>query len=100
MSKYIAVEKFVNSLDSCKVEIHDEKYSIDDLICLVQSFPTADVEPVVHAHWTGEEIACSHCGRNLDELKDADSYFSSELMYDNDFVHFCPFCGTKMDERR
>lgn len=69
------------------------------IIKAFDDMPTADVVPVVSAHWIGEEIACSHCGRNLDELKDADSYFSSDLMYDNDFVHFCPFCGAKMDDR-
>ena len=65
---------------------------------VVDKIPTADVAPVVHAHWEiiyessagVTDARCSNCG------------FES-LAYEND-VHtdencnYCPCCGAKMDE--
>ena len=56
---------------------------------VVNAQPTADVAPVVHAHWIqgaypdGCEIQydCSHCN-----------------MSSNGKTNFCPHCGAKMDE--
>lgn len=53
-------------------------------------YETADVAPVIHAHWTGvspmvDTIMCSNCGWNYPT---------------NDFATpYCPSCGAKMDER-
>lgn len=103
MSKYIDAEKFVNSLSNCKEGIHDEKYSIDDLICLVESEPAADVEPVVHAHWyycqNGMDwglgaYLCSNCHTRNNNLPTNTNI--NPLTFAGS--HYCPQCGARMDE--
>jgi DNA-directed RNA polymerase subunit RPC12/RpoP len=96
MSKYIDAEKLKQSVNKISTGLLNEWDTIG-VLALIDEASAADVEPVVRANWVGEELSCSHCGRNLAELKDAESYFSSDLLYDNDFVHFCPYCGAKMD---
>lgn len=57
----------------------------------IDSQPTIDAEPVVHAHWdkyADEDLEpywkCSHCNR---ELSDNPFYYNR-----------CPYCGAKIDE--
>ena len=62
--------------------------------CDIESFPTADVAPVVHGHFihdgprfTGgvDWWHCSNCGKLASGI---------EIFFD-----YCPFCGAKMDEK-
>lgn len=67
----------------------------------VKKFPTADVAPVVHAHWIDKEvqigipkyhyIVCSECssGYNIVYV---------HLLDDGKLFNRCPKCGAKMDE--
>ena len=61
-------------------------------------YETADVAPVIHAHWTiiyestagVTDAKCSNCGYE-------------SLAYENDvhtdeYCNYCPCCGAKMDE--
>ena len=54
---------------------------------IVYRTPTADVEPVIHAHWIRYPdcgvTKCSNCGWSIEECWDSD---------------YCPHCGAKMDE--
>ena len=56
---------------------------------LICSQPTADVEPVRHAHWISDpdypsHTICSNCKNWIN-------------MYQ--LLNYCPNCGAKMDER-
>ena len=81
MEKYYSKEKLLNSMydmvvdDGMVVTVLDK----DDL----ESVPTADVRPVIHAHWIEHEMycICNSCNAL------ATAYFN-----------YCPFCGAKMDE--
>ena len=57
--------------------------------CDIESFPTADVAPVVHGRWnTGyfHDRVCSCCLHPDNDI--------------NDYAHsYCPNCGAKMDKR-
>lgn len=59
--------------------------------CDIESFPAADVAPVVH----GKDLAspslfeCSVCG-----CEDDDTYTCDVTEY-----HYCPNCGAKIDEK-
>lgn len=59
---------------------------------VLAKIPTADVAPVVHAHWITRNrkerlYQCSHCG--------AGDSFPNDLE-----VNYCWNCGAKMDEER
>ena len=86
MEKYYSKEKLLNSMydmivdEGMVVTVLDK----DDL----ESVPTADVAPVIHAHWTGvtpmvDTIMCSNCGWN---------YPTNEFA-----TPYCPCCGARMD---
>ena len=55
--------------------------------CDIESFPTADVAPVVHGYWNigyFHDRVCSCCLHPDNDI--------------NDYAHsYCPNCGAKMD---
>ena len=53
----------------------------------IRNAPTADVAPVVHAHWVVDRY-CSHCDC---DIHDYDIY--------SKIPKYCPECGAKMDEK-
>lgn len=62
----------------------------------IRKIPTADVRPVVKAHWTDRrtiehdgEWYCSACGKEITIYMGADR---------KDRYKFCPNCGAKMEE--
>ena len=63
----------------------------------VDRVPTADVVPVIHAHWQqgisgmyAGKCACSECTRTITgKLEDIEAN-----------CKFCPYCGRKLVERR
>lgn len=93
MERYIDADKFVKSLEK------QSYYSKTNIETRISKMPTADVQPVIHAHWEiiyessagVTDARCSNCGYE-------------SLAYEND-VHtdencnYCPCCGAKMDER-
>lgn len=66
----------------------------------IESTPTVDADPVVHAHWipefpnkrTGKAYwhVCSECGKSV--------YNNRQVSIDEMRYYFCPHCGAKMDE--
>ena len=94
--------KFLDSLQQPKFPITNgfKFISIIDAIKVVSERPTADVKPIVHAHWdvidqdsegdevyvhTWETLCCSLCGI---ERTTEDGYIPQ----------YCESCGAKMDE--
>lgn len=62
-------------------------------ISILEFAPTADVAPVVHAHWVDNgEPYCSRC-----EWSPAPEWSYIEDLQLAD-VYYCPHCGAKMDE--
>lgn len=60
-------------------------------IYALQDVPTADVAPVVHAHWEKIDNDCGHYGF-VKCTACGDEYGSLTYRY-------CPNCGAKMDEK-
>ena len=98
MARYIDAERYkkklLNWVKDCDREdteqvhvgqvIEDCAYSIDDE-------PSADVAPVIHAHWENignGHAECSNCGMTVSA-----DYPASPC------VHYCAKCGAKMDEK-
>lgn len=58
----------------------------------IESFPIADVAPVVYGHWETnsdrpDSLICSVCNCGFD-------------MWKHDSHNFCPNCGARMNKRR
>ena len=91
-------------IDRQKLEAHfspaitgKEAYTAGEVLLSIQKFPSADVVPVIHAHWeyrydTGiyqTEFLCSRCKGLIETY----SCTVDEVEYEH-----CPNCGAKMDE--
>lgn len=63
---------------------------------VIDELPPADVVPVVHAYWEGEEtdcnIKCHKCGKVF-----RDYIITQDYVDLNEYPNFCPNCGAKMD---
>lgn len=67
---------------------------MNEVICLVKSVPTADVQKVRYGKWMYEDsdlgwadYKCSECGIII-----------HTDVQDEDLYDFCPYCGAKMDK--
>lgn len=109
MSRYIDVTPFVAELQTY-INYIKKKHgdcavtkTLETVIEQISELPTADVAPVIHAHWidTGEsEIVCSHCGHltiHLD-FEDKTIEMSDGLAFALCNPPYCKHCGAKMDE--
>ena len=101
MARYIDADEYRKRLEMICGDGYTKQVIdifIDWFMSIAESTESADVAPVIHAHWTityestagVTDAKCSNCG------------FES-LAYEND-VHtdencnYCPCCGAKMDE--
>ena len=68
-----------------------------DVYDAIASLPFADVAPVVHSYWEGEETDCNiKCHKCEKAFKD---YIITQDYADlNEYPNFCPNCGAKMEE--
>ena len=87
MKEYIEREAAIETVSTMALVV-DERLMI---IRRINTLPSADVKPVVHAHWFHEETAiwdsiltCSACG--------------SQHACGGRMLKFCPNCGATMDE--
>ena len=98
MTKYISLEAAINEFDFQSsyydAEWGAKRFATEDVQEILQSIPTADVRPVIRAHWIdmkptdvetglpisikGPDFRCSNCGA---------TEFPS---------NFCPNCGADM----
>ena len=86
---YVSVDKLLDYANNQK----DHMLDAND----IARFPTADVAPVVHAHWTNTidrwhdgETYCSACGGEAGAEYGRYTYLETE---------YCPHCGARMDEQ-
>jgi len=99
MAEYIDREALYNALFALNGK-NGQGWDMVEALELVENFPTADVAPVIHAHWTTEVVAketvygtdmvtravCGKCKHK---------FFVAAKTY-----LFCPDCGAKMDARK
>ncbi len=93
---YLAEEKINQWIDQTGAITPHTSYH-GELIGCIEDTPTADVAPVVHAHWTSKEekwydgeTYCSACGGEAGAEYGRYTYLETE---------YCPYCGARMDER-
>lgn len=87
MAEYIEREKAKEELLSWAVLIRNPRLMLrEDALCVIDSIPAAEVEPVVHGHWERRNGAawCSACKR-----------YMNHGLYG---YRRCGLCGAHMDE--
>lgn len=91
MAKYIDAEVAVETFRLWFERI-GTKPSFEDVQTIIQQVPAADVKPVVHGRWDGNN--CTHCQLpwNYNMVQGADDWGYFDPMPD-----FCPNCGAHMD---
>jgi hypothetical protein len=89
--QHVSHKEFVEAVENMTFE----KLAEMDLALYTEHVPS---DEVVYASWTGMDgDQCSHCGRSLRDLMDADSYYSSEFESAGfEQLKACPFCGARM----
>ena len=99
MARYIDAEKLKQTLtelyDLAKWKPRELHFSLFDMVANIDGELSADVMPVIHAHWIEKEddpalCRCSHC---RPAIRGKYNYFFSCTMWE-----YCPHCGAKMDE--
>lgn len=65
---------------------------VDDICGDVIDAPAADVAPVVHGRWDGNDCTVCKLPWNYNMVQDADDWGYFDPMPD-----YCPNCGAKMD---
>ena len=85
MDEYIDRQTAIDFIDAGHfVNPNEPRWSDNEVVNFLQSRPSADVQPVIHARWeigTGFRWRCSKCGGL--------TYIPSK---------FCFNCGARMDE--
>lgn len=88
MPEYIDKTALLSRIESQARE-WSEEYDAQQILGDIEDFPTADVAPVIHAHWIicsdGYYPYCSNCKKEP----------SGREMTD-----YCPNCGADMREER
>lgn len=91
MSEYINRESIRKVLMSVCSDENCPAFIAATVDQMIDYEPTADVAPVVHAHWKGyhtQEPYCSNCGFTYDHEQGEDAQTTD----------YCGNCGAKMDE--
>lgn len=92
MSRYIDADQFYAKVVIGEPFIFDHAVE-HEIKFMLGNEPTADVVPVVHAHWIKHKNAEEFYGHLLTK-------YECSICHDWSFEnsHFCPTCGAKMDE--
>lgn len=91
--EYIERDSLAGKLIEMKYCSTSSKIDFGDVLRLINSEPTADVQEVRHGKWLYEDsdigwtdYKCSDCGNII-----------STVAQDEDLYSYCPYCGAKMD---
>lgn len=113
MPRYIDAEKMQSLLEEeiegCGYPISENKpiaygttLGLKMALSYAKTLPTADVAPVVHAHWEYHECVCTDEGRTgvfvCSACKVAVPEAVFDFLMDGFYKDFCGACGAKMDE--
>lgn len=100
--EYIRMEDAINALEEKEHEpwyLHKDLEWISGVVEAkyeIKAIEPADVVPVIHAYWEGEEadcnIKCHKCGKVF-----RDYIISQDYVDLSEYPDFCPHCGAKMD---
>ena len=75
--------EYIRRDDALECVTYDVEYTTEQ----IKGLPSADVVPVVHAHWKDNKngtVSCSRCS----------TWFQKER---EPYLRFCGYCGAKMD---
>lgn len=109
MARYIDADALTNEIlkeygidPFYYTDINDRLKAYTDSLILerVNSIPTADVKPVVHAHWAWIDdylSECSNCNERVAQLVTG-RQMDDQLYGGKEYWGYCPHCGAKMDE--
>lgn len=90
MAKYIDLEMAITKLTA--LEVIEPNVTMADVRRLLADMPTADVAPVVHGRWDGNDCTVCKLPWNYNMVQDADDWGYFDPMPD-----YCPNCAAKMD---
>ena len=89
MAKFEALKEGAN--------LRDTLY-LNGVQAAIESFPAADIEPVVHAGFVRFTDGTWHCSNCTDELPvDDDDFQPSHAEYLAKYTAYCSRCGAKLD---
>ena len=95
--RFVNVDDFKKEIMKCNADPINEfdlGWDTWGIFNAIDRTPTADVQPVIHAHWETTKLTskwifvCSHCHDGWYERYEDD----------NIIWKYCPDCGAKMDE--
>ena len=94
MAEYIEREALIAKLKQMKLGEHGlvERLFADGVYAVIAAFPSADVAPVVHGRWDGNDCTVCKLPWNYNMVQDADDWGYFDPMPD-----YCPNCGARMD---
>lgn len=97
MAEYVereAIMEFPIRKDRCDKEHANEHFifGIESVLEYVENLPAADVAPVVHGQWDGNDCTVCKLPWKYNMVQDADDWGYFDPMPD-----YCPNCGAKMD---
>lgn len=98
--EYIERDSLAGKLIGMKCCSTLSKFDFGDVLRLINSAPTADVQEVRHGKnvtpfHPADEFICSECGIAFKEMSE---YIIEDDVYREFYFKFCPNCGAKMDK--
>jgi hypothetical protein len=92
MTKYVELKTAIDAVNDVYYDTPDINLSADKLEAALLGIPSADVAPVVHGRWDGDNCTACKLPWNYNMTQDADDWGYFDPMPD-----YCPNCGAKMD---
>lgn len=93
MTKYVELKTAIDAVNDVYYDTPDINLSADKLEAALLGIPSADVAPVVHGRWDGDNCTACKLPWNYNMTQDADDWGYFDPMPD-----YCPNCGARMDE--
>nr|DAL94246.1 MAG TPA: zinc-ribbon domain protein [Caudoviricetes sp.] len=95
MTKYVELKTAIDAVNDVYYDTPDINLSADKLEAALLGIPSADVAPVVHGRWDGDNCTACKLPWNYNMTQDADDWGYFDPMPD-----YCPNCGQKWIWRR
>lgn len=90
MPRYINKERLVTAIEMAQAALQDcypKAHLRDvDILPIIDSIPSVEVDPVAHGQWIEDEYGYCHCDQCKFEMEDR------ELT-----TRYCPNCGARME---